>query len=54
MIRVTARAIELPFDDNILSLTLDHDVFNALTAGNFSTTHQINGLSVFKIERKFT
>jgi hypothetical protein len=54
VIRVTVRAIELPFDDKILVLTLDHDVFNALTAGNFTTTYQINRFPVFKIERKFT
>jgi hypothetical protein len=53
VIKVTVRTIELSFYDKILALTLDHDVFNALATGNFTTTNQINGLPVFKIERKF-
>jgi hypothetical protein len=53
VIRVTVRAIELPFDDKILALTLDHDVFNALSTGSLTTTDQIYGFSVLKIKRNF-
>ena len=54
MIRVTQRAIELTFYDKLLALTFDHLSFDTLTASSFTTTHQINGFPVLKIEGKFT
>jgi hypothetical protein len=53
VIRVTEKAIKLPFIHNFLALSLDHYTFDALATGNFTTTHQINRFSVLKIEGKF-
>jgi hypothetical protein len=52
MIRVTERALELPFDNKFLALTFDHLCFYTFTASSLTAAHQINRLSVFKVELK--
>ena len=52
VIRVTEGAFELAFDNKFLALTFDHLSFHTVTACSLTTTHQINGFSVSKVELK--
>ena len=52
VIRVTEGAFELAFDNKFLALTFDHLCFHTVTARSLTATHQINGLSVSKVELK--